>query len=601
MLTPKLSHFKITAMRFRHGILSFLLLCISQSKAQVTPEEIIQDIDQLVALIEKEHVSPYWNNSKANFLEGIQIAKNKIREKENCDEQCFAEILKIVALLKESHSYVSSSSRYEVFGYLPVSFKWFEDGLYVIRVSEEHAEILGHQLVSINGKSVESIIEKMREVIPHSNVSRIKKYIGSYLHLPGLLFGLGISKSADETKYIFNKSGIQIERTIGKLSPEEEDQTVFKSVPTTEAYFQKNRELYYWFEHVPSKNLVYFQYNRIGNMDSESSTAFANRLWATVDSVKVDKFVLDLRYNGGGSFPYSLKFIQGIINRPEINKRGKLFVITGFDTFSAAITMVNQLEQRTEAIIVGDYPCASPSHPGDPENYKLDNTGITVSLSSLFHPSFYKGDRRNATLLDKRIEAYWKDYSKGIDPVMDFVMNYQNEAIELGRTEDDLKWLGIYEYSAIRNLEIGENKGNFYLKIDEQLYSPLYIDKMGFYSTEVIGLRLSFEDEAVVLHFPDDGTKKFKRIEKRELSAIDYLYSGELKKAEKIYLDLKASDPDNLALKDHQLSFLASIIYFDLSDNPNSEASNIAKGILNMGIMLNEGKAPFCKFSLRFY
>ncbi len=579
----------------------FLIICASVLKAQTTTEEVIQDIDQLYALIEKEHVSPFWNNSKENLLTVVQNAKSKIQEKETCDASCYVEIFKIVASLNESHSYVSSKSRYELFGYLPISIKWFEDGLYVIKTSEAYQEILGHKIISINGTGINLIIEQIKQVIPHTNSSRIKKFIGSYLHLPGLLFGLGISDSPDVAMFSFEKDGIQIERTLKNLTPKQEKQTLFKTIQKGDSYFQRNLDRYYWFDHDPSQNLVYFQYNRIGNMDSESSTAFAKRLWAVVDSVDVDKFVLDLRYNGGGSFPYSLKFIQGILNRPKINKRGKLFVLTGYDTFSAAITMVNQLEQRTEAIIVGEYPCASPSHPGDPENYKLDNTGTTVSLSSLYHPTFFKADSRSATILDEHLELFWKDYSNGIDPILDFVIAYQAQDMVFVNSEDYLSSIGTYEYSAIRNIDIGQNDGNLYFKIDEQLYTPLYTNDNGMFSTEINGLSLSIQNDSINLHFPDGKNKQYAKIEKTAQSAVDYLYSGELQKAEEIYLSLKASDPDNIALKDHQLSFLASIIYFDLSDSINIDASNIAKGILNMGIKLNEGKAPFCEFSLRFY
>ncbi|NNL16136.1 MAG: hypothetical protein HKO81_05800, partial [Flavobacteriaceae bacterium] len=335
----------------RHLIILAQILFVSVLNGQMSTESFTKDIDQLYTLIENKHVAPYWNTSKENLLVVIQNAKRNIQDKEICDESCYVEIFKVVSALNESHSYISAKSRYELFGYLPMTNKWFEDGLFIVKTSSEYQEILGHNIVSVNGIDIEIVIEKLKQVIPHTNSSRIKKYIGSYLHLPGMLYGLGISENPSEAMFVFEKNGIQIERTIKKLSPEDEENTTFKTIPSADSYFQRNVNDYYWFDYNSEQKLVYFQYNRIGNMKSESSTAFADRLWATVDSVDIDKFVLDLRYNGGGSFPYSLKFIQGIIDRPKINKRGKLFIITGYDTFSAAITMVNQLEQRTQAII----------------------------------------------------------------------------------------------------------------------------------------------------------------------------------------------------------------------------------------------------------
>ncbi len=568
--------------------------------SQVSTEQLVEDIDQLYSLIITEHVDPYWNNSKDNFLKTIKNAKEIIQKKETCDESCYVEIFKIVAALNESHSYVSSKSRYKLFGYLPITIKWFEDGLFVVKTSTDYEELLGHKIISINGTDIKEVFEKIKLVIPHTNSSRIKKYIGSYLHLPGLLYGLGISDKSDEAKFTLEKNGTQIRRLVKNLSPEDEENTTFKTIPGGDTYFQRNLSDYYWFDYNSEQKLVYFQYNRIGNMESESSTAFANRLWAAVDSVAVDKFVLDLRYNGGGSFPYSLKFIQGIVDRPKINKRGKLFIITGYDTFSAAITMVNQLEQRTEAIIIGEYPCASPSHPGDPENYTLENSGIEVSLSSLYHPTVFMNDKRNATILDKHFQLFWDDYNKGIDPNIDFILNYKDGNLP-AKLSDFPNIIGTYEYSIIRNMQIKEIDGKIYLEIDGALFSPLYADSAGIITTEINGLSLSMHDGYIVLNFPDGKTEKFYKIDSSTNSAIDYLYKGDIANAENIYVTIKKSDPDNIELQDHQMSFLASIIYFDLRNKPEVDASSIAKNILNLGIKLNKGKAPFCEFSLRFY
>jgi hypothetical protein len=263
--------------------------------------------------------------------------------------------------------------------------------------------------------------------------------------------------------------------------------------------------------------------------------------------------------------------------------------------------MVNQLEQRTQAIIVGEYPCASPSHPGDPKNYTLENSGIEVSLSSLYHPTVFMDDKRNATILDKHLELFWDDYNNGIDPSLDFILNFE-EDISLVNSSEFSDKIGNYEYSAIRNMQIKEIEDRLYLEIDGALLSPLYsIDESDRFATEVEGLTLLLMDDLIEFHFPDGKVKKFKKINPDTKSAIDYLYMGNIQQAEQEYLSIKEVDSDYIELKDHQFSFLASIIYFDLRNNPNKDASSIAKDILNLGIRLNEGNAPFCEFSLRFY
>ena len=207
-------------------IMIFLSFLYSR-KAQIIPSQIDSDIDQLRLLIESKHVRPYWITSKEDFQKQVQSSKKIISEKENCDESCYVEIFKVVSSISDGHSSISGTSRYDVFGYLPFTAKWFDGNLYVLKTSKEYKKILGHRITKVNGIDIELVLSKLKTVVPHANESRFKKFSGSYLHLPGLLYGLGITQDPKQAEFTFSNGKISFEEVINDMTPEEEETTEF--------------------------------------------------------------------------------------------------------------------------------------------------------------------------------------------------------------------------------------------------------------------------------------------------------------------------------------------------------------------------------------
>ena len=585
-------------------LFALLFLFVTSVHAQFSKAELLSDIDSLEELITTKHVSPYWKNHEENIQAVITEAKTKIRAMDNCDESCLVELMKIVASIQDGHSTISGGSRYDLFGYLPLSTRWFDGELRVMRTIEKHRQILGSKIVAVDGKSISEVLDLLRSVVPQANAYRFQKFVGSYLHLPGLLHGLGITKDAKKAVFSFENGAKTFDLLLEDLPPDEEDKVEFVSYldnKTERPLYQQNNRDYYWFNYDPTDQLFYFQYNRVGNMKEEGSSAFAQRMWKTVDSLEIHKFVLDLRYNGGGNFPFSLRFVQGILDRLDINRSGRLFIITGYDTFSAAMDMLNELELKSKAIILGEYPCDHPSRPGDPEDYELPNTGIKVYLSSLYHPTAILNDARTSSSLDKEIITSWTDYAAGRDPVLDYIKAYKGAEPKIVAAKSHKDELGNYAYSPTRNLRLKDVNGELWLEISRALETPIYQVSGDRYRTEVPGLELELDSRGLLIHYPDGREMQYQKLTDPGKAAVDLLYEGDFENAKAVLLKIKQNNPDFIDLKDHMMCFMANITYFDLLKYPDVKAAAIAKGILDLGIELNDGKAPFCEYTLRFY
>ena len=592
-------------MKYLTSILIFVL-GVSSVESQITKKDILEDLKSLQHFIDTSHVAPYRLVTKKEFQRIVNSAERRIGKKEECDASCFMEYLKVIAALNDGHSVMASSSRNEIFGYLPITVKWFEDGLYVVRINEENASILGSKLVKVNGIDISLVLTKLRAVVPHGNDSRFKKYAYSYLRLPGLLYALGITTNSAQSTFSFLKNGVLSDVTFDNMPDEVYEKTTFveyDSVKDSLPFSRQKPEDYYWFTYDSIHKAFYFQYNRIGNMKTERASVFASRMWEAVDTLEIDKFILDVRDNGGGQFAYALPFIQGILDRPKINARGKLFVISGYNTFSAALDLVRNLEVKSNAIIIGEPPGDYAASSGDAESFVLPQTKVKIQLSTVFHPTVFENDNRKEILLDKFIETHWKHYKANKDPLYDYVINYNETIPEIADSKGYGESIGRYNYDAEKDMVLTDINGKLHLEISQSMFSPLYIldEKNSMFATEVVGLKVEIMREALKLYFPDGTARKFKRKETKDKSALDYLYSGNFDKASAKYEAIKKENPQSLRIRDGRFSNHAIFAFYKLKSESRERASMIAKGILNLGITLNDGNAPQCKFALRFY
>ncbi|HAS38945.1 MAG TPA: hypothetical protein DCS93_00630 [Microscillaceae bacterium] len=582
------------------GVLFYL---VPFAQAQLSKAQLLADLSQLVQLIDTKHVRPYRLVSKQDFDSVVKQAKKLIKSRQTCDETCYVAFLKVIAALNDGHSVIAYDSREKLFGYLPVTTTWFKEGLIVTRVPQLQARALGKKLVAIDGVSIETVLKKLEKVIPHGNRSRFKKFAYAYLRMPGLLFGLGITQSPQKATFTFAQGKKKFRMLFEHLPDEKYKRTKFVRVDDYLKRVPIHRQKvgdYYWYRYDAALKVFYFNYSRVGNMKNKRASAFARQMWAKVDSLEIDRFVLDMRDNGGGQFGYSMAFTQGILDRPRLNKRGKLFVIAGYNTFSAALDMLRIFEQKTQAIIVGEPPCDYAASSGDPKTYKLNNSGISVQLSSVFHPTVFKNDMRKELILDQQIASSWASYSKGRDDSYEYVLNYVQKPLLPGNAKQYQACLGRFEYDEDRHIIIRKDKGALSIEVSKTLISPLYWQKKNRFITEIQGLRVELNDKNIKLYFPDGKKATFKRA-KVQKSALEYLYEGDLAKARPLYSKLAAENPRSPKTTDGRFSNLALFAFFDLRKTDKAKAAKIAKGILNLGIELNQGQAPSCKFALRFY
>ena len=178
---------------------------------------------------------------------------------------------------------------------------------------------------------------------------------------------------------------------------------------------------FYWYEWLPDTRTLYVQCNFILNAQDEAFTEFFTRVFAFADTANVDKFVLDLRFNGGGDNTLLPVVVQNLVKRDRLNASGKLFVIIGRGTQSAAENLVNRLQRDTKATFVGEPTGERPNEFGDPWPFILPNSRIEVHVASIQWEDSDPRDDRDWTGPDLAAELTSSDYASSVDPAMNAI------------------------------------------------------------------------------------------------------------------------------------------------------------------------------------
>jgi hypothetical protein len=150
------------------------------------------------------------------------------------------------------------------------------------------------------------------------------------------------------------------------------------------AWIDKTDPRAFWFRYLPEERVVYFVYNEVRNEANETLASFAESLFRFIDENPVDALVIDIRQNAGGNGALNRSIVHGLIRSARLREPGRLFVLAGRRTFSAALFFALDLEQHTNAIFVGEPIGAVPNHFGDSRRVLLPSSGLTLRISSLY-------------------------------------------------------------------------------------------------------------------------------------------------------------------------------------------------------------------------
>jgi hypothetical protein len=381
------------------------------------------DLQFLYREIQRKHYDPYRKFTREQMDAYVKKLDADIPSLN--DEQVMVGFVKLMKMAGDGHTSIRPAEHKGA----PVQLFQFEEGVYVTAATPAHADLLGAKVVKVGVRSVDEALRALEPMISRDNDMGLKAVGPLFLRVPRMLYGLGLIPSPNELPLtVVEASGKEraVKLTADAGRPDETWKTYSGASPGDPPLTLKNRSAPYWYEYLPAEKTVYFQYNAVRNDPKDPLDKFCERLFKFVNENDVEKFVIDLRWNGGGNTFLNEPIIHGLIKCDKINRKGKLFAIIGRQTFSAAQNCSVFIERHTKAIFVGEPSGSSPNFIGETVRIILPYSKMQGSISDLYWQSSWPMDYRTWIAPTLYAPPTFAAYAAKRDPAMEVILAYRD-------------------------------------------------------------------------------------------------------------------------------------------------------------------------------
>jgi hypothetical protein len=388
------------------------------------------DLRLLAREIKRRAYAPFALVSEAEFDRAVARLDRGIPDL--TDAQVWVGMMRLVRHLDDGHAYVRpAEGDNQLSGLLPLDLFLFPEGLFVIAAGPGYEHLLGARVDKIGRHTVAEALMALDPVVVRDNEQQVTFMAPALLRSTAVLYGLGVIddpacatltvRSADGTSSEVTLNAEPIERRWDRYPPGWTELTDTLATQPRPLHL-RHRELPYWFEHLPSADLVYFQFNAVRDHPAETFAAFCDRLFSFIRDRRPARLVIDMRWNGGGNTFLTQPLLHHLIACPAINRRGALFVIIGRLTFSAAQNTVTAVDRETSATFVGEPTGSRPNFIGEVIEFELPYSKLRANAADLFWQTSWPDDHRTWIAPDIYAPPTWAAFSHNQDPALDAIM-----------------------------------------------------------------------------------------------------------------------------------------------------------------------------------
>lgn len=407
--------------------LAFIVAGTTAGASQTAPTTVTgaqQDVRFLAKQMETTHPDLFHAVSREDFGAAVDDLVRRAPELE--PNELLVELMRLTALPGERDGHtgifpLDPSHGRELHLY-PIRLYEFPEGFFVVGEIGS-LRLVGSRLVAIEGIAVERIVEAVRPLVPRDNEWSLRARVPTWLLVAEVLDGLGVVDGVGPLRFDFLRPGGRTQTvTLGPLTVDRYlrafGDIFHPMIPVglprrTRPAHLAHRNAALWLTTLSRGRVIYLAYNRT----TVDTAGMARRLLRLASARQVRRVVIDLRHNpGGNNFTYP-PLLQALDDR-RIDRRGRLVVLTGRTTFSAAVNFATELDRTTTAIFVGEPTGGSPNLYGDPAEITLEASGLTANVATLYWEKGGPRDARLAVNPSVPVATTAADFLAGRDPVL---------------------------------------------------------------------------------------------------------------------------------------------------------------------------------------
>jgi tetratricopeptide (TPR) repeat protein len=393
------------------------------------------DLRLMAREIARRGYAPFRQISREEFDRRVAVLDAKVPKL--TDMQIVIEMMKLTAAVGDGHTMIYAFfERPELLQNVPIEFAFFEEGLFIVAADLRFSDLLGTRVIRFGDHSVAEVSQALDPLISRDNPAAPQVMGPMRMRNLPLLAGLGLIPDPRHVSLTVQDEGGKLRtvtlpadsnvpsRKLWDGYPQNWRRLV-DTLPGPLPLYLKNPYKDYWFEYLSDRKTVYLQWNHVHSDPIEPIDKFFDRVAQFVQEHPVDKLALDMRWNNGGDTGLVPAVLESLIRDVKIDQPGKLFVIVGHRTFSAAQNAVTMIARFTPAIFVGDTTGSSPNFIGEDVALQLPYSKLMVSISDLYWQSSWPTDYRAWITPLIYSPPSFAEYRQNQDRALEGILNYR--------------------------------------------------------------------------------------------------------------------------------------------------------------------------------
>lgn len=423
------------------GVIVSAAMFISVAQAEtreLSDDQWREDIDAAAEHIRDTHPDPFRDMTAAEFDQKFTALIDDLPQLD--DKDIGLRLAAIVASLKDGHSRLSLPREHPelsflqghtgpdaavdnalIFSTLPFRYYLFDDGLYIVEAAKGFDHYIGAKVLKIGAVDASEAVTRVTPILFAENEMGVNLLAADRLALPHVLEHFGLIDNQASIPLTIEQQGEAREFYFAPLAADADLEIAKAAAPAIFSEIEGGAKKIH--TRVPGARAWYIRIDEIEASPDHILSDFMHDALAQAQRARVQRIIIDLRRNQGGTASFKAAIINALA-QSRYNEFGKTFVLIGRETFSAATMLVNDFEQFTNAVLVGEGSAGRPSHYGDPKKLKLPNSGLTLRVSTIYWQSWLAGDFRG--FVEPHVDASPRaaDYFAGRDGAVDAALAY---------------------------------------------------------------------------------------------------------------------------------------------------------------------------------
>lgn len=272
-----------------------------------------------------------------------------------------------------------------------IVFKFENNKFYVTNITDCFNDVLGGELISINGISIKEIIKELEQIICYSTKSHLFDELASAITQIDILKSLpSIDSASNKFDYKILVNG----KTEMVTFLENQKYDSFKSrIPKNYTYEVKD-------------NILIIHYNSCN--DKKKMIEFVKQIKEVSKDNNIEYYIVDIRYNRGGNSEITDILLEFLSNK-------KIVTLVNERVFSSGAMAMIDLKKMGSYIIGTDIGTSLSYFGNVPGQFNLEELGLAVKRSNTYW--YYDKNLELSAFFKDKFYNYFKDKKELLEPI----------------------------------------------------------------------------------------------------------------------------------------------------------------------------------------